>query len=120
MGPAPTVGAGISPLDAELGLLSQQRYSPRVEETLVQLATETTFGKAVRLLKRLRGVVTSKSTARRRTYAAGAAALALEAAEQAHLVADPPPVQQTPDCLQVSIDATKIPLVGGQWTEAKL
>jgi hypothetical protein len=101
-------------------LLSQQRYSPRVEETLVQLATETTFGKAVRLLKRLTGVLTSKSTARRRTYAAGTAALALEAAEEAQLVANPPPVQPSAVCLQLSIDATTIPLVGGLWTEAKL
>ena len=86
----------------------------------MQLANEPTFGKAVRLLKRLTGVLTSKSTARRRTYAAGTAALALEAAEQAHLVADPPPVQPSAACLQLSIDATKIPLVGGLWTEAKL
>lgn len=120
MGPAPSVGAGFSPLDAELGLVGQQRYSPRVEETLVQLAAETTFGKAVRLLQRCTGVQTSASTARRRTYAAGAAALAVEAAEQAQLVADPPPVERTGICMQVSIDATKVQLVGGLWTDVKL
>jgi hypothetical protein len=103
-----------------LGLLAQQRYSPRVEETLVQLAAETTFGKAVRLLGRFTGVRTSGSTARRRAYAAGAAALAVEEAERARLVAALPPVQRTADCLQLSIDATKVQLVGGEWTDVKL
>jgi hypothetical protein len=100
--------------------LAQQRYSPRVEETLVQLAAETTFGKAVRLLTRFTGVLTSVATARRRTYAAGQAALAVEEAERAHLEADPPPVSPQPICLQLSIDATKVQLVGGLWTDVKL
>src|SRR5260370_36112139 len=120
MAPAPSVGAGFSPLDAELGLVGQQRYSPRVEETLVQLAAETTFGKAVRLLQRFTGVQTSAATARRRTYAAGEAALAVEAAEQAQVLADPPPVERTSVWLQLSIDATKVQLVGGLWTDVKL
>jgi hypothetical protein len=120
MGPAPVVGAGFSPLDAELGLAPAQRYSPRVEETLVQLSVETTFGRAVKLVQRLTGVVSSAATARRRTYAAGAAALALEAAACHEIAADPPPLTPTPTVLQLSVDATKVQLVGGEWTDVKL
>ncbi len=120
MVPAPAAEAGFSPLDAELGLAPAQRYSPRVEETLVQLSAETTFGRAVRLLGRLTGVQSSVSTARRRTYAAGTAALALEEQACRQILADPPPVVPTDAIVQVSADATTVQLVGGEWTEVKL
>jgi hypothetical protein len=114
------VGAGFSPLDVELGLAPAQRYSPRVEETLVQLSIETTFGRAVTLLQRLTAVVTSAATARRRTYAAGEAALALEERARRQVERDPPPVTKTAAVLQLSADATKVQLVGGEWTDVKL
>ena len=120
MVPAPVVGAGFSPLDAELGLAPGQRYTPRVEETLVALSVETTFGRAVTLLRRMTGVVTSAATARRRTYAAGEAALILEARELRRIETDPPPVRPTAAVLQLSVDATKVQLVGGEWTDVKL
>jgi hypothetical protein len=114
------VGAGFSPLDAELGLAPQQRYTPRVEEALVDLSVETTFGRAVRLVQRLTGVVVSRTTARRRTYAAGEAALRLEERECRRIAADPPPVTKTGKVLQLSADATTVQLVGGEWTDVKL
>jgi hypothetical protein len=91
-----------------------------VEETLVELSVETTFGRAVTLVRRLTGVVTSRTTARRRTYAAGEAALRLEEAERRQIEADPPPVERTDQVLQLSVDATKVQLVGGEWTDVKL
>jgi hypothetical protein len=114
------VGAGFSPLDAELGLAPQQRYTPRVEEALVELSVETTFGRAVQLLRRLTGVGCSRTTARRRTYAAGDAALVLEEEERRQIEADPPSVTKTNEVLQLSADATKVQLVGGEWTDVKL
>ena len=120
MAPAPAVGAGFSPLDAELGLAPGQRYTPRVEETLVALSVETTFGRAVTLLRRMTGVVTSAATARRRTYAAGEAALVLEERELRRIETDPPPVRPTAAVRQLSVDATKVQLVGGEWTDVKL
>ena len=86
----------------------------------MQLAVETTFGRAVKLLGRLTGVVSSAATARRRTYAAGTAALALEAAACRAVEAMPPAVLPHAAVLQVSIDATTVQLVGGEWTEVKL
>jgi hypothetical protein len=120
MAPAPNVGAGFSPLDAELGLAPGQHYTPRVAETLVALSVETTFGRAVTLVQRLTGVVCSRTTARRRTYAAGAAALRLEERERCRIETDPPAVVRTATVLQLSVDATKVPLVGGEWTDVKL
>ncbi len=81
---------------------------------------ETTFGRAVALLRRWTGVGVSTSTARRRTYAAGEAALRLEARDLHQLEAAPPPLVQTPQVLQLSVDATTVQLVGGDWTEVKL
>ena len=114
------MGAGFSPLDAELGLAPAQRYTPRVEETVVALSVETTFGRAVELVRRLTGVVCSRTTARRRTYAAGEAALRLEEREGRQIEANPPPVERTDQVLQLSVDATKVQLVGGEWTDVKL
>ena len=114
------MGVDFSPLDAELGLAPAQRYTPRVEEALVQLAVETTFGRAVKLLGRLTGVVSSTATARRRTYAAGTAALAVEAAACRAVEAMPPAVIPSAAVLQVSLDATTVQLVGGEWSEVKL
>jgi len=101
-------------------LAPQQRYTPRVDETLVALSVETTFGRAVTLLGRLTGVVASAATARRRTYAAGEAALVLEARELCRIEADPPAVRPTATVMQLSADATKVQLVGGEWTDVKL
>jgi hypothetical protein len=91
-----------------------------VEATLVDLSVETTFGRAVKLVRRWTGVVCSKSTARRRTYAAGQAALALEDRERHQIEADPTPLRPMAAVMQLSVDATKVQLVGGEWTDVKL
>jgi hypothetical protein len=62
----------------------------------------------------------SEATARRRTYAAGTAALAQEEADLVQIERElPTPVASAPR-MQLSVDATKVPLVGGVWTDVKL
>lgn len=120
MAAAPAAGAGFSPLDAELGLAPAQHYTPRVEEAVVELSVETTFGRAGALVRRLTGVVVSRTTARRRTYAAGEATLRLEEQERRQIEAAPPPVVPSGKVLQLSADATTVQVVGGEWTDVKL
>ncbi|MFN8511311.1 MAG: hypothetical protein U0841_01690 [Chloroflexia bacterium] len=66
------------------------------------------------------GVRLGATTLRERTYAAGAAALAVEGEALAQAMRAPARAAQPPAVLQVSIDATKVPLVGGGWTDVKL
>src|SRR6266542_6505531 len=78
---APAAGAGFSPLDAELGLLPGHRFTPRVEELLARVGSAVGFADAAAVLELALGVRVSEATQRRRTSAAGAAALAVEEAE---------------------------------------
>ena len=114
-----TVAAGFSPLDAELGLLPHHRFTPRVEELLARLGSTVDFAEAVDLLHLVLGLRVSEATLRQRTYAAGTAALAVEAATQ-QAVQAPTSLTDSPARLQLSIDATKVPLVHGAWTDVKL
>lgn len=78
------------------------------------------FREAAALLADLLGVTAHEATLRRYTYQAGEAALAEEEAALPQVLAGAPPGPAAPPCLLVSLDATKVPLVGGQWTDAKL
>src|SRR5215211_8473482 len=120
MPPVPAAGAGFSPLDAELGLLPRHRFTPRVEELLARLGPALDFAEAAAVLALALGVRVSEPTLRRRTYAAGAAALAVEEAELRRVEGEPPVAAAPPERLQLSLDATTVPLVGGAWTEVKL
>lgn len=115
-----TVDAGFFPLDAELGLLPNHRFTPRVEELLARLGSTVDFVEAVDLLWVVLGLRVSEATLRQRTYAAGTAALAVEAATQQQAVQAPTSVPDPPARLQLSLDATKVPLVHGAWTDVKL
>jgi hypothetical protein len=86
-----------------------------VEELLARLGSAVPFAEARDLLQLVLGVAVSEATLRRRTYGAGQAALAVEAAEAARAPTDPPPAR-----VQLGLDATTVPLVGGAWTEVKL
>ena len=57
---------------------------------------------------------------RRRPYAAGEAALAVEAVERARIEQELPAAPVAPTKRQVSIDATKVAILRGQWTDMKL
>lgn len=113
-------GTGFFPLDAELGLLPNHRFTPRVEEVVARLGVSVPFAEAAALLRAMLGVQVSEATQRRLTYAAGVAAVALENAEVTRIEQDLPAVPVPPERMQISLDATKVPLVGGAWTDAKL
>jgi hypothetical protein len=103
-----------------LGLLPNHRFTPRVEEVAARVGATVPFAEAAALLRSVLGVQVSEATQRRLTYAAGAAAVAVEEREIAHLEQELPAASVQPERLQISIDATKVPLVGGAWTDAKL
>lgn len=103
-----------------MALLPKQRFTPRVAEGLARLSQAVEFDEAVALLAALLGVRLSERTARRRAYAAGEAALVVEAAACRRVERDLPVCPAPPALAQVSLDATTVPLVGGTWTEVKL
>lgn len=114
------MGAGFFPLDEELELRPYERYTPRVAEVVTRLGTSLPFAEAAGLLDKVLGVQLSETTERRQTYAAGAAALAVEAAEVEQVERELPVAATPPERLQASFDATKVSLVGGEWTDVKL
>ena len=120
MPPASSADGGFSPLDAELGLLPNHRFTPRVEELLARLGGTVGFAEAAALLHLVLGVTVSEATVRQRTYAAGEALLAVEAAALDQALRAPTSAAVPPERLLVSLDATKVPLVGGAWTDVKL
>lgn len=114
----PTRGVGLFPLDDELGLLPG-RYSPRVREGVVRLATHLPFRQAVRECGWFLGVAPAEATARRLTEAAGAAQVACQEAGRTVVERTLPPGPPGPALQQVSVDGAMVPLVGGQWAEVK-
>jgi hypothetical protein len=120
MRPVPSAGAGFSPLDVALGLVPNHRFTPRVEEVVARAGASLPFAEAAALLHGVVGVQVSEATPRRLTYAAGSAAVAVEETARARIEPQVPPVADAPARMQISLDATKVPLVGGEWTDAKL
>lgn len=113
------VGSGFFPLDEELGLLPG-RYSPRVREGIVRLATQVPFGQAARQCAWFLGVTPSEATVRRLTEAAGAAQVDRQAQAQARLEQlNAPAAVPGPAVQQVSVDGAMVPLVGGRWAEVR-
>jgi hypothetical protein len=103
-----------------LELRPYERYTPRVAEVVARLGTSLPFAEAAGLVDKVLGVTVSETTERRQTYAAGAAALAVEVAELERVERDLPVAAAPPERLQASFDATKVSLVGGEWTDVKL
>jgi hypothetical protein len=118
MRPAPRVGAGVSPLDDELGLLPG-RLSPRLQEQLVRLGTWMPFARAAGELAWLTRVSVSEATAGRLTEAAGAAQVAEQEVEQARIEQQAPPPPRGPAVQLLSADGATVPLVGGVFAEVK-
>jgi hypothetical protein len=87
---------------------------------LARFGTCHDFAQAAEQFTFVTGVPLAEATARRRTYAAGAAALAQEETELQQIERDlPTPVADAPR-MQLSVDATTVPLVGGAWTDVKV
>ena len=94
--------------------------TPRLTEALVRLSTWIpSFEHAAVELGWFTGAAVSKSTAVRRTQAAGAAAVAVHLAEVEAIERDYPPAAPGPETLVLSVDGAMVPLVHGQWTEVK-
>ena len=114
------VAPAFSPLDEQLGLSASCGCSPRVLQWLVRLGAELPFGRAASWLAELTGVVVSASTVRRQTEALGTTAVALGAADVAHRQRTLPEPVAHPERLVLGADGAMVPLVGGEWAEAKL
>ena len=113
------MGPGFFPLDEELGLLPGH-LTPRLQEGLVRLSTHIpSFAKAACELAFFTQTEVHRSTARRLTEAAGAAAVAVADAAVAQIAQTYPPSPPGPDTLIFSVDGAMIPLVGGQWAEVR-
>jgi hypothetical protein len=94
--------------------------TPRVQESLVRLSTWIpSFAKAAAELAWFTQVEVGRETARRLTEAAGATAVALDTARAEHILQHHPAPPPGPEQLVFSVDGAMIPLVGGQWTEAR-
>jgi hypothetical protein len=85
----------------------------------VLLGTAATFERAPALLAHFTRVEVGRETARRLTEAAGAAQVALEAAEAGRLARELPASAAGPAVQQLSVDGAMVPLVGGEWAEVK-
>ncbi len=97
-----------------------QQATPQVEATLARLGASLAFAEAASVLRYATGAIVSEPTVRRRTYAAGEAALAVEVAERLRIEQTLPEAPVAPEKLQVSIDATKVSVLHGDWTDMKL
>lgn len=118
-GVCPACGAGLFPLDDELGLLPGS-LPPRLAETLVRLSTtQPSFAKACTELAWLTGTSVHADTARRRSEAAGASLVAHETAEAARILHEHPDPPLGPDTLIFSVDGAMVPIVGGQFKEVR-
>jgi hypothetical protein len=113
------VARAFSPLDEELALLPGA-FAPRLVADMVHLGTWIPFPHLPDVLRRLTGTPISEATIRRATEAAGAAYVAVQAADLEALAQHQPPAPAGPAALQVSVDGAMVPLVGkGAWTEVK-
>ena len=118
MASARRAGRAFSPLDDELALLPGA-LTPSLQEDLVRLGAWMPFGRAAQELAHFRHTVVSRPTVERLTEAAGAAYVAVQTAEVARLEREAPEAPAGPAKLFLSVDGAMVPLVGGEWAEAK-
>lgn len=110
---------GFFPLDEELGLLSGQ-LTPRLQEGLVRLSTHIpSFAKAAKEFAFFTQVEVHRTTACRLTEAAGTSAVAIQTQQAEHILQTHPLPACGPERLVLSVDGAMVPLVGGQWAEAR-
>lgn len=94
--------------------------SPQALDGVVRLGSRMSFDDAAEQLAFFWQVELGEETVRRATEGAGAALVALQDAEVVELEATLPEPPGGPAVLQVSQDGAMVPLVGGQWAEAKV
>jgi hypothetical protein len=120
---AQPAGGDFFPLGEELDLLSKH-FSPYVHQCIVRLGTLLPFEQVPSLLHFLTGVHASPETVRRLTEEAGAAQVAIEQQDLEELERHPqagtrPPEPAGPPVQQVSADGAMVPLLHGEWAEAR-
>ena len=90
-----------------------------MQEDLVHLSTWMPFERAAKEMAHFTRVEVSETSVRMHTEVAGAAYVALQAAELERLHRERPVGPTGPDVLQVSADGAMVPLKGGEWAEVK-
>jgi hypothetical protein len=111
-------GRVIFPLDEELALLPGG-LSPNLAEGAARLGSWMPFGQASSALQYLAGARVSEATVRRATLGAGEALVALEEKAVDLLEVEAPPAPAGAAWQQLSVDGAMVPLVGGDWAEAR-
>jgi hypothetical protein len=111
---------GFSPLDRAL-VLGDGALTPFLAEAVVRLGTALPFRQAAETLAFFTGTSVSASSVRRRTQSAGAELAAWEREEVDRLEREAPEAAAPEGALlQVSTDGAMVPVVGGEWAEAKV
>jgi hypothetical protein len=115
---AHAVASGFSPLDEELGLLPG-KLTPRLQQSVMRMGAWMPFERAAGELEYLLGVKLSEPRVRRLTEKAGAAMVAVQAAQVERLEQQAPLAPAGPLVQLMSVDGAMVPLVGREWTEVK-
>lgn len=93
--------------------------TPTLLEQVVRLGASLPFAQAVQQTEAFRRVGISRSTVRRHTLKAGAAAVRQIEEEVERLETERPAPPPGPDRLVVSVDGAMVPLRGGEWAEVR-
>lgn len=93
--------------------------TPRLQASLTRLGSEIPFEHAVESIADLLRVQISEPTGRRQTKKWGAAYQCLLEEEVERIEKELPPPPVGPEKMLMSVDGAMVPLVKGEWTEAK-
>lgn len=118
MGNVRSVERAFSPLDEELGLLSES-LTPRLAESVVRMGTWMPFGRAAQELEHLLGVQVSEASVRRLSERAGASYVSVQEEEVEGLERELPTAPLGPQLQLLSVDGAMVPLLNKQWAEVK-
>jgi hypothetical protein len=108
-----------SRLYEQLGLRPQVVFTPKLEEGMARLGTWMPFRCASRELAFFTGVQVSEGAVRQLTEQAGATYERLQDEQAATLLQERPESPTGPTLQLMSLDGVKVPVVGGEWREAK-
>lgn len=110
---------GFFPLDRELGLAAGSPWSNRAREIVVRIGAMVPFEQGPALVAMTAGLRISVSTMRTLTEAAGAVLVEAETREREWIEQTLPEAPVGAARQQVSVDGAMVPLVGGEWREAR-
>jgi hypothetical protein len=119
MGVALVVARAFSPLDKELGLLTNHAFTPVIEEGMVRLGSWLPFEKARQQLAFFTGTLVGEATVRRLSEASGAACQAMQTAQVVELQKELPASPAGVSKALMSVDGAFVQLTKGEWREVK-